>query len=208
MPDLYGVTTNAFRIEEAALATLKAWLPAHCAHQERANGLDPGALPVPQEFPTASELDPKASQRLPAVFVVSPGTTGTPEQLTNGSYRATYRIEVAVLAAGRDEREVRRDAALYIAAIRGALVQNGTLGGVVEKVSWTGPDDHAVAATAVGREQRAVYGTAFAVTVRDLVDRNAGPTDPPLDPSESAPPSPARTVTVVAQATEPQGPHQ
>jgi hypothetical protein len=208
MPDLYGVTTNAFRIEEAALATLKAWLPAHCAHQERANDLDPGTLPVPQEFPTASELDLQAHQRLPAVIVVSPGSVGTPEQLTNGTYRAQYRLEVAVATAGRTEHEVRRDAALYIAAVRGALVQNSTLGGVVEKTTWIGQDDHAVAGTPVGREQRAIYATAFAITVRDLVNRDAGPVEPPADPNESAPPSPALTVTVVAQATEPQGPHQ
>jgi hypothetical protein len=200
--DIFGDIVDADTIEQAVLTTLKDWLPAHLRHQERRKALAAGTLPDPKSWPVTSEFDMDANALLPAIIVESPGTG--PVRHDRGVYSVTWRFEIAVVLGDRHEREARKLAALYIAAVRGALAQNRTLGGTVEACRWVGPDDHAYGITEK-RAQRAIYGTAFEVDVRDVVNARLGPTDPPADPADPPNPDPSPTdadITVTATDLE------
>lgn len=203
-PDVFGDIIDADTIEQAVRDTLQAWLPAHLAHQERRKGLPQGTLPQPRSWPTVSEFDLEAHEQLPAVVIVSQGSTGTPERNPKGEYRKTWRFEIAAVIGDKTEREARKLGALYLAAIIGALVQNQTLGGVAESCRNVGPDDHAFGTTE-RRAQRAIYGTAFEVTVKAAFNDRLGPATPPDDPyhPDPFPPSPLEaeiTVTLEEQS--------
>lgn len=180
--DIYGNILDAGTIEGWFTDTLKAWLPAHLAHQERRLQLPARTIPQPRSWPLVSEFDLEPHDQLPAIVIASPGTAGGPSH-DRGIYRVTWRIEAAVAIADRTEREARTLAGIYIAAIRGAIVQNRTLDDKVENARWVGPDDHAIGVTSAGG-QRAIYGTAFEIDVRDVVNARQGPAEPPADPYE------------------------
>lgn len=185
MAEIFRDVMDADTVEQAVLDTLQAWLPSHLAHQEDRKGYPDGTLPQPKSWPTVSEFDLEVHEQLPAIVIVSSGTTDVSHD--RGAYRTTWRVEVGVAIAGKDEREGRRLAALYLAAVKSSLLQNRTLGGVVEQCRYVGPDDHAVG-TAERGGQRAIYATAFAVTVRDSLNERGGPTTPPADPHDPGEP--------------------
>lgn len=203
--DIFGDIGDVDLIEQAARATLRAWLPAHLAHQERRRGLAPDTLPTPRSWPTVSEFDPLPHEQLPSIVLISPGTAGTPDRDQAG-VRATWRLEVVAAVAGKDEPEARLVGALYAAAIRGALEQNGTLRwredpddpntpveapALAERTRWQG-DDHAVGNTERG--PRWMVEVQFQVTVRDVINPRLGPDTPPPDPY-TPPPVPDPLLT-------------
>lgn len=196
-PDPYGDQVDADSIEDAFRDSLKAWLPAHLAHQERRRGWPQGKLPRPSSWPTVSEFDLRRGDKLPAVVIVSRGTTGPVEHLPRGVRRKTWVFEVAVAIAARNETEARQLAAVYLAAITAAAEQGRSLGGVVEGVREVGPDDHAFG-TAAGGGQRAIYGTAFHVIARTAAPPLAL-TVPPADPYQppAVPPGPNTAIVDV-----------
>jgi hypothetical protein len=196
MTDIFGDIVDVDTVEHALRETLNEWLPGHLSHQERRRRpgapvlpgpLPPGRLPFPRSWPTVSELDMEVHEQLPAVVIVSPGSVGAPERDQRGAHRKTWRFEIAVAVAGNSELEARALASMYLAAVNGALEQNRTLGGRVEKCWNVGPDDHALGTTRRGG-QRALYGTAFNVLVRNTVNDRLGPPAPLPDPHD--PPAP------------------
>jgi hypothetical protein len=190
--DIYGDVIDADTVEIALVATLKDFLPGALAHQERRRpdlltDLPPtnaGHFLAPKTWPMLSEFDSTVETQLPAVTVVSPGAAGTPTRDQHGAYRFSWRFQVSIEIAGRDERQARKLASVYLAAIRAALAQNRTLGGEVEQCRWIGGDDHAVRTR---HPQRAVYSTNFEVTVRNVVNDRLGPETPPEDPYNPGP---------------------
>lgn len=201
--EIYGPGIDADTVEAALRATLKAFLPGELARQEaRRSDLvgdlpaaAGGHFPVPRSWLTLSEFDSTVETQLPAITVVSPGGPGRPTRERRGSYSFAWRFQVSVEIAGRDERQARALAAVYLAAIRGALVHNRTLQGQVRNCVWDGGDDHAVRRR---HPQRAVYSTNFEVTVADVVNDRLGPDTPPNDPYRpSAPPPVPETVEVI-----------
>jgi hypothetical protein len=187
---IFGSVIDSGRVEQAVSATLEAWLPSHLHNQETENGLPTGKIPRPRSWPPVSEFDPRPHEQLPSVVIVSPGTTAVGPREAKGKHRATWRVEIAVCVAGRDEPQARKLAAMYIAAVRSALVQNPTLGGFAERTDWAGEDN---TVGAVDRQPRAIYGAYFDVTVEAVVDHRAGPATPPDDPYD--PPDAPQTFT-------------
>lgn len=203
MPDIYGDVIDAGTIEDAFQDTLKLWLPGQLAHQERRRSLSAATLPQPRSWPLMSDFDIEVQEQLPAIFLVSSGATGYTH--TGGVYRGTWRIEAGVVVAGKDERQARLLASLYLAAVKAVPVQDDpTLGGVAEVCRLVGPDDHAFGITPQ-RAQRAIYGTAFEVTVHGVLDARRGPVEPPDDPYNppGAPASPL-TANIEVIATRPE----
>jgi hypothetical protein len=193
--DPFGDRLDADSIEQAALATLQAWLPDHLAHQERrksarltALGYSGTHLPLPGSWPLVDEFDIEAHEKLPAVVLVSPGTDDKPDLQRDGVLRQTWRIEVAAICSGKTEREARLVASVYLAAIKGAMRMDRTLGGIAEQVYITGRDDHAYGTTEAG-SRRAIYGCPFAVVARDqpntqpITSPSPNPYVPPAAPA-------------------------
>src|SRR5205823_3910657 len=100
--------------------------------------------------------------------------------LRDGALRQNFALEVAVVVGGTTLDQARLLASMYIAAVKGAMRHDRTLGGVAEKVRITGRDDHAYGAAEQGGA-RAIYGCPFAVTVRDAMPP-VSLTDPSDDP--------------------------
>jgi hypothetical protein len=192
-PDIFGDVFDVDGLEQAALATLKAWLPSHLAHQETRRGFPQRTIPQPRSWPTVDEFDPEPHEQLPSIVLVSPGTTGDIRRGPRGT-TATWRLEVVVAVAGRDEREVRLLRSVYAAAVRSALEQNGKLAwqldddrnpvpgpAVAERTRWDG-DAHAFGRGRSSRGPRAHVEVAFLSTVSDVVNPRLGPPEPPDDP--------------------------
>ncbi len=203
MTDIFGDVVDAGTIEAAATATLKAWMPSHIAHQERRLGLPARSLPMIASWPEVSDLEAGtnlATLKTPALVLVAPGTSGAPTRTTDGSWRSTWTLEVAVVADDRKKLAARRLAGVYLAAVRGCLLQNRTLGGPAENVRWV-REDHSYSPITGGRI-RAIYGAEYVVTWRQVVNDRLGPTTPPVDPYDppQAPESPLTAdITVVAK---------
>lgn len=176
--DAYGENIDAATLERAAVATLKAWIAVHLAAQEERNGLTRRSLPLPRSWPTVSAFDPEPHEQLPSIVLVSPGTTGDPLRSGDGTVAATWRLEIVVAVAGRDEPETRWIAAMYAAAVRSALVQNGELGGIALQTHWVG-EEYAIEAE---RGTRMMVEIDFETTVDSVVDVSQGPDVPPTDP--------------------------
>lgn len=200
---IYGDVVDSDTIERALVTTLKAYLPGHLARQEERRpdivtdlpSAANGHFALPRSWPTLSQFDSTVENQLPAITVVSPGGPGEPTRERSGSYSYTWRFQVSVEVAGRDEAQARALAGIYLAAIRGALVQNRTLQRKVRLCRWIGGDDHAVRRR---HPQRAVFSTNFAVTVADVVNERLGPDAPPTDPYDPAAPPPLpETVEVI-----------
>jgi hypothetical protein len=205
--DIFGDIIDVDTIEQAARATLEAWLPSHLAHQERRKGLPARTIPLPRSWPTVDEFDPEPHEQLPSIVLVSPGTVGEPERRQGGRIRATWRLEIVFAVAARDERQARMIRSVYAAAIRSALEQGDpTLGGVAERTRWAG-DEHAIGRSQGDRSPRALVEVDFQVTVNDVLNPRLGPSEPPGDPYDPpAPNGPLDTAEITATSepiTEP-----
>lgn len=194
----FGDVVASGEVEDAARATLQAWLPSHLDHQRRRRSLPAGGVPRPRSWPTVSEFDPEPHEQLPSVVLVSPGTTDVMQAGAEGDVSATWRLEIVAGVAGRDEPQARLLAGIYAAAIRSALIQNGSLG-IGARTRWTG-EDYAVGAT--NRGPRALAQVSFTVEVDDVVNVGAGPAVPPPDPT--APPSDDPTASSATVTIEPE----
>lgn len=198
MPDfsIYGTVIEVDEVEDALLATLKAWIKPHLAYQANRRGLPVNTFEAPRAWPTVDEFDLRAHEQLPAIVIITPSTAPAPKRNERGQYRQTWPFEVRAAVAGKTERDARKLASAYLAAIKGAVVQNPTLGGKVEKTILVGPPTYIAGVTpAAGQRgaQRAIYGTTFDITVRNTVSDLAGPRTPPADPYN--PPSPPGSFT-------------
>lgn len=202
--DIFGDVIDVDTVEQALIATLKAWMPSHLAHQERRAGLDAGTLKPIKNWPVVSEFRTDPQTKLPAIVVTSPGSVGAPTRNQKGEIRKTWRFEVAIVIGDRNEREARQLGSRYLAAITSALLQNRTLGGVAENTRNVGPDDHGYGQARAGGGQRAIYGTAFEVDVRNVVNDRLGPPEPPPDPHDpgALPESPLEAEILVTADTE------
>lgn len=188
MPDdVYGEIFNRRQLERAAAVTLNAWLSAHLAVQERQEGLDPATLKPIASWWTVEEFDLEAHKKLPAIVIVSPGTTGKVERNGRGELSAWWAVQVVAAVPGKHETEVRDLSPLYSAAVRGAFLQGGRapepangIGTVAQRVRWTG-EDSAFGATR-NHAQRALEENSFEVLIPNVLTDLGGPDVPPPDP--------------------------
>ena len=183
---VYGRLLDTHQIEVAVTETLQVWMPAYIAEVERQRGLEPHAMPLPASWSKTNEFYKWNEDQLPAMIVVCPGLAPTePKMKGDGSYHAWYRVGVAAIAGGDDREATRRVAKLYVAAIRGSILQHQDLGDFgAEGIRWTNernaeiPDD-------AGRTLGSGLAT-FDVEVKDVANARMGPLDPPDDPYEDA----------------------
>jgi hypothetical protein len=185
---IFGPLVTADDVEQAAILTLRKWLPTHLNAAGVRKGLPAGALPYPRDdsyrvTPTLEdEIDILS---LPRIIVVSPGTVDDPELSHAGGYSVWWDLRLAAVVHGKDRAQTNFLAKLYAAAMRETLLQHQSLGGAAQAVTWTaeGYDD------ADGEEQRsrAIGLASFAVLTDSAVDPMAGPTTPDPKPSPETP---------------------
>lgn len=207
--DPFGNVIDDQTVERALTNTLKRWMDAALAHQERRWGMTQGSIVRPRSWPTLSRFEIKLQDQLPAVLVVFNGTelSGMDRKPT-GDYREVFSYDVTVAVAGISEQDAREIASKYIAAVKTCVLQNRklgdpTLGSVAEWTRMGGPlvPRVGVAGNDVDAH-RAIYTITFHVQVDKTICDRMGPVAPPDDPySPSAPALGPLEASIIVQAT-------
>lgn len=183
---IFGPLVDPSDVQAAVQETLEEWIETYLAVVERAKGLDPKSMELPASYVQKDDgaLNKRPEDELPCVAILCPGTAGDPTMDGSGLYTARWVVNVAVIVTSGDQDFVSDYAKFYAAAIRAALVQNGSLGGFAKTTVWRGErnddlrpeDDRTMAA-----------GTnVFEVMVPDVVQRGAGLKAPPAKPYEES----------------------
>lgn len=100
------------------------WLMHLVADVEQQAGLDLGTLPEPKSWNKITAVDDWPLGRLPAVLIITGGSEGDPERQADGSYIEPVGLQIAVVDSARTFWEAHRNAGIYAASARAALVQH------------------------------------------------------------------------------------
>jgi hypothetical protein len=199
--NLFGPIVTGDDVERAIAAFLRdpqpnghSWLDTYLGELERHAGYAPGQIQRPKGVVTRSELETWPEDQLPVIVVVSPALAARPSQRA-GAYQATWAVAVAPVVSDVDEPGTRRLSHTYVAAVRLAMLQHGSLGGFAESVEWIDErtDDTAFADTRSIMAGRVV----FEVTVGNVARRSDGPLVPLPDPAVDPGPWPDVSATPV-----------
>lgn len=195
------------QIERAALATLQKWMRTHLGLLERQFGYELESLPDPVGWgrKVSVDLGPRPHETTPAVLVAAGPTTNV-QRDGDGSYDASWQLQVGVFVASADEEDTRDMAGLYAVAISTCLVQHPWEQRAVS-CRWTGNTPNPGADT---DHDPTVAGMSvfFDIYTDGVLSTDAGPTtpeplpDPPdgTRPTYPEPPT-AETVTITVAQT-------
>lgn len=205
-PSAFGPMVAAVDLEDRLEATLQRWLPSYLFEVERLHGYDPGTLPQPRAWVRSSDVEKMPGDQIPAIMIGSPGITDPPIADGGGYYVARWQVNLGVEVIARGVRPRALDLArLYALALRGAAIQQAndtTLAlaplGVV-RVEWI--DERYDYLDSIDDRTVAVGIVELAIEVADVLQRNAGPTDPILPPSGPTPESPTWPTAVEQHIT-------
>lgn len=193
---VYGDIFDKTALEAAATSTLQTWLPSYLGEVERKRGLTPGWMARPRTWTTRNDFDKWPEETLPCMLLVSPGLAAEPLKDGNGRYRSVWFLGIAVIVQARNKNDVELMCGLYTAAIRAAVVQHPSLGGVAEGVDWVNERYDDLPSTK-GRTLAAGQ-VIFEVEVADVVSAHDGPAAP--DPDPETPPALSPEYPIVQQA--------
>lgn len=184
---VFGQITTAIEVQEAVVSTIKTWIEDYLADRERKDGLEPRKIAKPKSYVLSDDgsLNKKPEDQTPTVVVLCPGTANQPLIEGDGTYRIGWLVNVAVIVSARDHKSTQELAKRYAAVMRALLVQNASLGGFSDGVTWRGEryddlsaeDDRTIAATV----------NVFEVLVPDVVQAGAGLRTPSPDPYDDEP---------------------
>lgn len=179
---IFGQIVSGDDVETWVVETLQKWLSTYLSEVERQHDLEAGVLQRPRSIVRTGGLDKFPEDQLPALLVISVGTSEDPLKEGTGAYRARWDVGAGCVVSARTMQETRVLAMHYGAALRALLVQRPSLDGHAAGTVWKSEtyddldfDD--------GRSL-AIAAVAFTVEVHDVVLANAGPTAPdaPLTP--------------------------
>lgn len=203
---MIGTLRHVGMIEDAVIERLREWSSTYLGEVEDQQGIERNFLARLRAVEPISEAARFPEDQLPAAFVVCPGTSEEPQADGAGYYEATYSVGVMVVVSAVTERDTRRMAQMYGAAIRGCLLQRRTLGGLLRTLHWTGEslDDLPVE----GRRTHQASIQVFDAVLAEVVSWKDGPTYatavpvPAWDPLPDWPQADPVTVEVTKEAIE------
>jgi hypothetical protein len=178
-----GPLVGGIHAARAVRATLLRWLPSVLLEVQadwRADTLLDAAelsLPLPDVVGMPIGVAALNAVATPALAVASSGLAGKPVRDGRGRYSVPYGVTVRVLdrAGGYDATAMAVHA--YSVAVRTALMQHRSLGGVATTLEWAG-EDYAVIDTDAARTLAGV-DVGFIAHLPHVLDDRAGPTEPP-----------------------------
>jgi hypothetical protein len=200
-------------VELATIGVLRAWLPIYLAEVERQHSLTAQTLtrpPVPESYVGGLDFLGWQEDRCPTVIVVA-NPVGEPERTASAGYSQAFEVQVSAVVIGDSEDEARALAGHYGTAIQGAIVQQGSLGGLAQRTVMTAAPR--VEFQDPDQRRLAVAAATFHTFVDPIVSEDAGPdtTTPPDSPHYGGSPDAPFTdwptvqtphVSVTAQPTE------
>jgi hypothetical protein len=193
-----GPLVGGFEAAEAVEATLLAWLPSVLAEVNAAKGLH---LKVPTVIDMPITVDALTAAATPAMAVAGSGLAGEPVRDGRGRYSAAYSITVRVLERAGGYRATARAVHAYSVAVRTALIQHRSLGGIARSVEWSAEEYSVIDPDKV--RTLAGVDVGFIVTLPYVLDERLAPSgSPPASPDLITPDRP--TVTSVDVTAIPQ----
>jgi hypothetical protein len=200
---IFGRVRHSGEIEQAALATLRLWLPTYLAEaNEQADAFENG-IAAPHSFGVVSEYARWPEESLPAVVLMAAGTNGSPYKDGETYYHAPYALEVVAEFAAADGATARLGAQLYGAAIRGCLLQRRGLGSEDDLLvtDWVAEELGTLAIEE--RATRVAVSNVFTVTMGEIAGTGFGPATPDVpDPMPTEWPS-VESVTIAVDLEDP-----
>lgn len=186
MSDQFGSVVTGDEVEDAVTATLQAWLPHYLPYIARLKCIDteaePDAIPLPRSWNVLPDFETFPERHLPALVVLSPGTSGDVEQHSSGAVDAPYSIGVAVWLSANEQDQARRLSWWYSRAVSMVLVQQPVLvQGEPVVVRWTGESKESFPQDQI-RTIGAVRNT-FTLDVDHVMDSGTGPVEAEEDPN-------------------------
>lgn len=176
-----GTLTHPAMLERWMMALLNGQMPAYLAEVAAQNDIN-GAIRQPRTIKAAGGLEKWPEDQLPALIVVSPGLRQEPTGPKDGWIAATWILSVAAVVSAATQIDARYLASLYGAAIRGAVMQNRTLGSGRQDVraEWANEDLDEIAP----EDNRTLTAALeiFNVHVSRAVCQTCGPAEPPEGP--------------------------
>lgn len=190
------------QVEDAVLATLKAWLPWHLAQVEDGRDMERGKTARPVAWEIVGTLNETPIRGTPMVVIESPGFQGRPTSGVSFDSHATWRIMVHVFTASTTRRGAAVNARIYSAAIRSCLLLHPDLGGLASGVLQADEDYSGEFRDEENRQFLAVSHVAATVQVHEVLSADDIPKVPPPDPlTPPAEAIEARTIVVTASDT-------
>lgn len=136
MGDVFGPIFVASQLEKAVIDTLIKWMPTYLPLVEDQLGREAGQIPLPITYTTRRIFTKFPEDQLPTVIVVSPGLDGEPREEGDGTYRAKWRMHVGCVVSTSDLIETNIVSKIMGAAMRAAILQHASLGGVACGMDW------------------------------------------------------------------------
>lgn len=168
-------------IEEAAINTLKTWMPTYIRGIESMKDMEVGAIKPPLLYTNRNSFDINAGEKLPRIVCISPGLADTPRTKGDGQYIASWRLGVGVATASHDEQTANLRVKIMGAAVRAVLTQKASLGGIAQSTRWTDESYDDLPFPTQNQHLKAA-GIYFVVECEDVVTRYGGPAIPDDEP--------------------------
>jgi hypothetical protein len=186
---VFGRIVTGADVEDAALRTLKRLTPRYVEEAARQRGREPGKLPEPRGYIVASEFEKWPEDGLPVVVVISPGWSGPPQRMGDGTVLARWSLAAGVITSAASSRRTRENALIYVAALRTLIAQQQSLDGFALGVDCV-DESYGVLPFS---DTRTLYAAQaiFVVSVADAFAYGAGPGGPwgpPPDPPDPTDP--------------------
>ena len=205
--DIFGRIIDGSQVEDAMMNHLRKWLPVYLQELEYQRFRNRDQIPHPRSIQAVKDLEQFDENQLPAIIVMSSGLSDTPVHYGDGSYSASWDVNVATVVTASDAESTRKLAKLYGAAVRAVVVQKPSLGGFASGADWL--DESYDDLPGVDEERTfAVTSMYFSVSVDSVINRLGGPRTYPFiePPDEDTQPGShwplAETVTVEVEPVE------
>jgi hypothetical protein len=170
---VHGRIVAGAEVERAAIAVLRAHVPAYLREVERQYGREPGKLQPPRGYILASQFEKWPEDQLPVVVVISPGLAGPPQRFGDGRVLARWGLAAGVIVSASSIERTRENALLHVAAVRAVIAQWESLDGFTQGVEWTDESYDELPFS----DTRTLFAAQalFTVTVGDVVTYGGGP---------------------------------
>jgi hypothetical protein len=194
-PSIFGRIVTGYDVEQAVLAVLQRWSSTYIAELERQHGITACSIARVRGWSLAPSFDKWPEDQVPGVLVVSTGAAA-PIRHGDGTYRATWAVELGCVVSAQTQQLSRELAMLMLSAHKAIIVQRPSLEGFADGTRWLAESYTALPFD----DTRSLYAASatLAIDVEDVLTSLAGPVtpdNPPADPC--APFAPWPTVETV-----------
>jgi hypothetical protein len=173
-------------LERGMAETLALWYPTYTEELRLQRGM-PNALALPRSITNRDDVLKYPEDQLPAIIVASTGLAPfDPMEEGDGTIRAWWELGIGIVASAATEKDTELVTKMHGTIVRTIMLQQGTATRVCSGIRWI---DESYDDIAVEEQERSLGASvlSFYVLIDDVVNRWAGPTEPPGTPGAQWP---------------------